>query len=198
MSNIQRLKQQIAFLMEIDHLKNVFRQTLITDGTRNENDAEHSWHLGMLALILAEHANAPELDLLKVIKMVLIHDIVEIDAGDTFAYDVKGHEDKQEREEQAAERIFGLLPGDQKQELIGLWMEFEAKESPESRFAAAIDRIQPMLHNYYTKGAAWQKHQITREQVIAYNRHMEDGSTDLWAFAQELIDDAVEQGYLLP
>lgn len=192
-----RLFRQIQFLTEIDKLKSVYRQTFLLNRTRNENDAEHSWHLGMLALILFEYANQ-EIDLLHVIKLVLIHDLIEIDAGDTFAYDEKGYEDKAIREQKAAERIFSVLPPDQAQEIRKLWDEFEERTTPEAKFANAIDRLQPMLHNFYTEGAAWQKHKVTSDKVRARSSVIRDGSEELWRFAEELIDKAIEKGYLLP
>ncbi|MEF2247986.1 HD domain-containing protein [Paenibacillus sp. IITD108] len=194
--SIERLQQQISFIMEIDKLKTILRKSYITDRSRAENDAEHSWHLAVMAVILLEHANTEKIDILKIIKMVLIHDIVEIDAGDTFAYDDAGHTDKYERELAAADRIFGLLPEDQGQELKALWEEFEQRESPESQFAATIDRLAPMLLNYYTEGHTWKQNGITSDRVIAYNRHINDGSTVLWEYAQQFIDDAVQKGYL--
>lgn len=194
----ERLQQQIAFIMEIDKLKTILRQTLLTDLSRRENTAEHSWHLAVMALFLMEHANEPNLDIMRVVKMVLIHDIVEIDADDTFAYDLQGHEDKAEREQKAAERIFQLLPDDQRDELFGLWREFEERITPEAKFAAALDRLHPMLHNYYTEGAAWRRHGITSSQVYERNRHIREGSERLWELAERLIQSAAAKGYLLP
>ncbi|MCK5850584.1 MAG: HD domain-containing protein [Kiritimatiellae bacterium] len=191
-----RLEQQIKFIVEIDKLKNVYRQTLLMNGQRKENDAEHSWHLSTMAILLAEYAAEPGLDLMRVIKMLLIHDIVEIDAGDTFCYDEKGAMDKEERETRAAERIFAILPSDQSKEIRSLWNEFESRLTPESCFAAGLDRLQPLLHNYNTGGAAWQEHGVTSSQVFARNRHMADGSPMLWAFAENMIRDAVKKGYL--
>src|SRR5262249_50705513 len=146
-----RLARQIAFIIEIDKAKQVLRQTLLMDGSRLENDAEHSWHLAVMALLLAEYAGEA-VDLLRVLKMVLIHDLVEIDAGDTFVYDVEALATRREREERAADRIFGLLPADVEEEFRALWEEFEAQATPEARFAAALDRLQPLLHNYHTGG----------------------------------------------
>jgi len=194
--NLERLQQQIAFIIEIDKLKSIYRQSIIIDKTRNENDAEHSWQLAMMAVVLLEHANTKVIDPLRVIKMLLIHDVVEIDAGDTFAYDDTGHEDKYERELAAAERIFGLLPDDQSGELLALWKEFEARETAEAKFAAALDRLAPMLLNYYTGGKSWNDHGITSDQVLRRNRHINDGSTDLWEYAKSFIADAVQQGIL--
>lgn len=194
----ERLERQLRFIVEIDKIKNVFRQTFLTDGSRKENDAEHSWHLAVMAVLLKEYAAEPGLDLERVIKMVLVHDIVEIDAGDTFCYDEKGAEDKREREEAAAARIFGMLPPDQARRTRELWEEFEAMETPESRFAAALDRLQPLLHNYNTGGATWREHGVTSDRVLQRNSHMADGSPALWEYAEALIRDAVDKGYLAP
>jgi len=189
------LARQIQFLLEIDRLKQITRRTLIADGSRRENDAEHSWHLALFAVVLAEHGPA-ELDLARVIKMVLVHDLVEIDAGDTYCYDPAACATQRDREVAAAERIFALLPADQGIELRALWEEFEAKETAESRFAAALDRLQPVLLNYHTQGRAWLEHGVTRAQVIERNRHIAAGAPRLWKYALALIDDAVEKGYL--
>ncbi|WP_308216629.1 HD domain-containing protein [Pseudalkalibacillus decolorationis] len=194
--DLDRLQQQMSFLLEIDQLKTILRQTYISDRSRQENDAEHTWHLAMMALTLKEYANEQEIDLLHVIKMLLIHDLVEIDAGDTFAYDIKGNEDKEKREKAAADRIFNLLPEDQAQHIFELWDEFEVRETPESRFCAALDRLQPMLLNYMTEGVSWKKHDIRKEQVLARNAHIAEGSQDLWEYTQSVIEDAVEKGYL--
>jgi putative hydrolase of HD superfamily len=191
------LARQIQFLLEIDGLKQITRRTLIADGSRRENDAEHSWHLAMFAVVLAEHGPA-ELDLARVLKMVLVHDLVEIDAGDTYCYDPAACATHRDRELAAAERIFALLPEDQGNELRELWEEFEAKETAESRFAAALDRLQPVLLNYHTQGRAWREHGVTRAQVIERNRHIAAGAPHLWEYALALIDDAVEKGYLNP
>lgn len=193
----QRLLQQMDFIVEIDQLKTVLRQSRLTDQSRRENDAEHSWHLAIMAVLLQEHAtDAKQLDLVRVLKMLLIHDIVEIDAGDTFAYDEVGLESKAEREEQAAQRIFALLPTDQEQEFHDLWQEFEARETAEARYAAALDRLQPMLLNYYSEGAAWKQHGIRKEQVIKRNEHIGAGAPPLWDYAAQLIDEASSKGYL--
>lgn len=193
---IERLKQQLNFIVEIDRLKQVFRKARLLDKSRYENDAEHSWHQAMMAIILQEHANE-KVDITRVVKMNLIHDIVEIDAGDTFAYDTKGYEDKEEREEAAAQRIFGLLPQEQFDEVYQLWKEFEACETPEAKFANALDRFQPLLHNYYTEGYTWKKYGISAEQVLQRNQHkIEEGSDAIWRYAQQLITDAIEKEYL--
>ncbi len=195
MPDNDRLRRQIEFLIEIDKLKGVFRQTYLMDASRRENDAEHSWHLGVMAVLLAEYAER-DLDLVRVVKMVLVHDLVEIDAGDTFVYDRGKSSDWAAREREAAERIFGMLPPDQAGELRRLWDEFEARATPEARFAAAIDRLQPILHNCQTQGRVWREHGITSDQVIAHNRHMAEGAPRLWEYAHELIRDAVKRGYL--
>jgi len=195
--SIERLTQQIAFIMEIDRLKSVFRRSYLTDESRHENSAEHSWHLALMAMVLAEHANAP-VNIDHVIKMVLVHDLVEIDAGDTFCYDNTGRETQADREAIAAERIFGILPDDQRSEFRGLWEEFEARETVEARFAAALDRLMPMLHNYHTRGRSWQEHGVTSDQVVFRNSHIAEGSQTLWGFAQEFIQDAVDKGWLFP
>jgi putative hydrolase of HD superfamily len=193
-----RLARQLDFLREIDRLKTVYRQTILTDRSRRENSAEHSWHLAMMAALLPEHGEEGGIDVNKVIRMVLVHDIVEIDAGDTFAYDTKGHGDKAEREQRAADRIFGLLPDDQGAEMMALWREFEERGTPEAKFANALDRLQPMIHNYLTEGHAWQKHGITARQVLERNKVIAEGSEALWAFARRLVESAVEKGYLAP
>jgi putative hydrolase of HD superfamily len=191
-----RLVQQIGFIREVDRLKEIFRQTVLINSRRAENDAEHSWHICLMVLVLAEHANSPGLDVLRVLKMLLVHDIVEIDAGDTFAYDPARMADQHAREVKAAERLFGLLPSDQAAEFRALWDEFEARETPEARFAAAVDRFQPMLLNCATEGSAWQRHGVTSDRVIARNRHIADGSAAVWAYAAEMIREAVAHGHL--
>jgi putative hydrolase of HD superfamily len=193
-----RLVRQMAFIREIDKLKCVFRRTLLMDGSRYENDAEHSWHLAVMAVLLREHANGAGVELERVIKLVLVHDLVEIDAGDTYCYDDAGHQDKEARERAAAERIFALLPDDQAVAFRTLWEEFEARETPEARFAAALDRVQPLLHNYHTGGRIWKKHGVRSAKVRDRNRHVEEGSRALWSYAESLIRDAVKRGYLEP
>lgn len=186
----------MRFIIEADKLKEVFRQTVLTQSRRPENSAEHSWHFALMIITLAEHSNHHPLDVLRILKMVLIHDLVEIDAGDTFAYDTKNMVDQHERESVAADRIFGLLPPDQCKEYRALWDEFEAMGTPESKFAAACDRFHPMLLNMLTEGHAWKKHGITKDRVIARNQHVADGSSGLWDYALRMIDDAVSQGHL--
>lgn len=192
----ERLKKQIEFILEVDKIKNIFRMTKIHDGSRRENDAEHSWHLTLMAFLLSEYSKADNIDVLKVMKMCIVHDIVEIDAGDTFCYDTVGSMDKLEREQKAADRIFALLPEDQGMELRELWEEFDAMETPEAKYAAALDRLQPVLLNYLNNGGTWQEHNITKKQVIQRNGRIEEGAPELWEFASELIDEAVSKGLL--
>jgi putative hydrolase of HD superfamily len=194
-SDLSRLEQQLAFLLELDKAKNVFRQSYLTDGSRKENDAEHMWHLAMFVIVLAEHAGEP-IDVAKVLKMVLIHDIVEIDAGDAFVYDESARANKQLLELAAAERLYGLLPPDQGAELRALWDEFEAKETPEARFASAVDRLQPLLLNVTTEGRSWQEHGVTSDRVLALNARIELGSPALWAHVRVVLHEAVRSGYL--
>jgi len=192
-----RLAQQIQFVLEIDKLKQVLRQTLLTDGSRRENSAEHSWHIALMAIALAEYA-PPGTDLLRVVKLLLLHDLVEIDAGDTFCYDLAGNESKAEREIRAAERLFGLLPPDQAGELRALWDEFEAQDTPAAKFAAALDRIQPILHNQQTGGHTWQKHGVKRAQVMKRLAPVEQGAPALWEFVQQVVEDCIAAGILQP
>lgn len=192
-----RLRQQIQFILEIDKLKSVVRRSYLLNPERRENSAEHSWHVAVMAVLLAEYAAEP-VDLPRVLKMLLVHDMVEIDAGDTFAYDPAGARDQAERERRAAERLFKLLPSDQAGELRGLWDEFEAQVTPEAKFARAVDHLMPLLHNYYTQGKSWQEHGVNSAQVLSYNADIEDGSARLWELAQSLITDAVAKGYLAP
>jgi putative hydrolase of HD superfamily len=190
----ERLQKQIEFLLEIDKAKQIFRKTRLLDGTRYENDAEHSWHLAVMALVLAEHAKEP-VNLCRVVQMALVHDIVEIDAGDTFAYDEQGRQTQYERELLAAERIFNLLPPDQASEFRGLWDEFEAQQTPEAKFAAAIDRLAGMLPNYHNQGGGWRENQVPVKKVWVRNQVIENGSPALWEYARRLIESAVEQGF---
>jgi putative hydrolase of HD superfamily len=192
-----RLTQQIQFILEIDRLKHILRQTLLTDGSRRENSAEHSWHIAIMAIVLAEYAPVGT-DPLCAIKMLLIHDLVEIDAGDTFCYDLQGNLNKAELEEQAATRLFGLLPPDQGRELRLLWEEFEQQESPTARFAAALDRIQPLLHNQQTEGGTWKIHGITCDRVLKRMQPVETGAPELWAFVRQVIEECMAAGYLAP
>ena len=192
----ERLARQIAFLVECDRLKEIFRQTLNTQSRRQENDAEHSWALCLFVITLAEHANE-RVDVLRVLRMLLIHDIVEIDAGDTFAYDTARMAEQHEREARAADRLFGLLPPDQATEFRALWDEFEARQTPEAKFALAVDRFQPMLLNCLTEGATWRQHGVTRDMVLARNvHHIAAGSKAISEYATTIVDRAVAAGHL--
>ena len=191
-----RLAQQIQFIIEIDKLKNILRQTLLTDESRRENSAEHSWHLAMMAILLTEYAPSTDVDLLRVIKMLLIHDLVEIDAGDTFCYDLPANQNKALREVQAANRLFGMLPEKQGIELQELWQEFETQQTTEAQFAAALDRLQPLLHNQQTRGGTWHLHGISRQQVLQRRSPVKDGGPALWQLVEQAIEDAVAAGYL--
>ncbi|PYE47794.1 putative hydrolase of HD superfamily [Paenibacillus barcinonensis] len=191
----ETLQSQMQFLIEIDKLKTIERRTRIIHGERLENDAEHSWHLAMMALILQGHSNK-DIDIFKVVKMLLVHDLVEIDAGDTFAYDTQGNIGKYERELKAAHRLFGMLPEQQAKELLSLWIEFEMKETQEAQFASSLDRLQPIIHNHQNEGDTWQKYNITSEQVLIRNAEMANGSETLWTYAQQLVQHSIDQGIL--
>ena len=195
LQSVHRLHQQIQFILEIDRLKQILRQTLLTDSSRRENSAEHSWHLAMMAFVLVEYAPAGT-NLLQAIKMLLIHDIVEIDAGDVACYVVQGNSDKAEREQRAADRIFGLLPPDQATELRALWDEFETRSTPTAQFAAALDRFQPILHNRQTQGHSWQIHGVKHHQVMKRIAPVEVGAPELWVYVQTVIDECIQAGYL--
>ncbi|MGD9141330.1 MAG: HD domain-containing protein [bacterium] len=192
----ERLEKQMAFIVEIDRIKQVLRRTVVIGTNRHENDAEHSWHLAMMAILLAEYAEGRSVDILKVLKMVLVHDLVEIDAGDTYCYDEEGAKDKSERETRAADRIFAMLPDDQGSEIRSLWDEFEEMTTREARFANALDRLQPLLLNYHSGGKSWQKHQVTSERVLMRAQPIAGHMPGVWEFAAGLIRDAVEQGFL--
>ena len=193
-----RLVRQIAFIAECDQLKEIFRQTVNSRSRRPENDAEHSWALCLCVIVLAEHANVPHLDVLRVLKMVILHDLVEIDAGDTFAYDTAAMAGQHDREVRAADRIFGLLPGDQMREFRALWDEFEARATPEAKFAHAVDRFQPMLLNARTEGGSWRAHAITHDRASVRGAPIADGSGALWEAVEQLLREAVAAGHLAP
>ncbi len=190
-----RIKKQLDFMLELDKMKNLYRQTYVLHEDRKENDAEHSWHLAILAMLLSEYAAQP-VDVLHVMKMVLIHDVVEIDAGDTYCYDSEGYKSKADREEKAAQRIFGLLPDDQREEFYTLWREFEDSETNDARFAAMLDRLQPIMLNYTKGGRSWQEHGIHKEQVLARNLPYLSESEQLADVIRSVIDDAAEKGWL--
>mgnify|MGYP005846272939 CR=1 FL=1 len=192
-----RLKKQIDFLMEIDRLKGVLRRSYLADGSRLENSAEHSWHLAAAALLFSEYAETG-VDRERAVKMALIHDIIEIDAGDVFLYDEAATAAKAVRERAAAERIFGMLPMDQRDAMRALWDEFEDNTTPTAHFARGLDRLLPLLHNYFTEGRTWREHGVRAAQVYKMNAVIEGASPVLWNFARGLIEDAVEKGYLAP
>ncbi|NOI28062.1 HD domain-containing protein [Vibrio coralliilyticus] len=193
---MSRLEQQLALLMELDQLKSVLRRTRVksADG-RLENSAEHSWHVALMAILMEEHANEP-VDIARVVKMLLLHDIVEIDAGDTFVYDVAASAVQEEKELAAAQRLFAMLPEEQGKELLELWLEFERAESADAKFGKVLDRIIPMLLNYHNNGQSWQEHGVTREQALTVNRKIEYGSQALWDKAQQVIEEATQKGWL--
>lgn len=193
----ERLDRQFDFFREIDKEKFIGRQTYLTDAVRKENDAEHAWHMAVMAILLSEYANE-EIDVLKTVTMLLIHDLVEIDAGDTYAYDEEGKKTKQTRETAAADRIFGLLPGDQKEKLRALWDEFEEGKTAEAKFAHGMDHIQPLMLNAATNGKSWEEHGIRLSQVLMRNQNTAEGSRTLWEYAyQKFIAPNVEEGRLI-
>ncbi len=191
-----RLKKQIQFIQEVDKLKQIYRQTLLMDGSRNENDAEHSWHLALMAMILHEYSPKKDLDITKVLKMLLVHDLVEIYAGDTFCYDEEGNLGKADRELAAAEKLYGMLPTDQGQEFRALWDEFEERKTPEALFASSLDRLQPLLCNYYTGGHTWVKYGIKSDKVLERNLPVKEGAPQLWELIEEIVEDSIRMGIL--
>jgi len=188
-------ENQMKFLIEADKMKNILRQTLLADGSRRENDAEHSWHFALMAMTLAEYS-AREIDMLRVLKMAILHDIVEIYAGDTFAYDEKGYEDKAARETAAADRIFALLPAEQAAEYRELWEEFDAMETADSRYAATIDRLQPLVNNYLTNGHTWKLGNVTSDKVFKRISIAEETIPEVWPIIQEYLEKAIDSGML--
>ena len=191
------LARRIRFALEADRLKGVVRRTRLVDGSRHENSAEHSWHLALLAVLLADTAG-PEVDAARVVRMLLVHDLVEVEAGDTFAYDAAANLGRDERERLAAERIFGLLPIGQGDEMRALWEEFEAGETPDARFAVAMDRFQPLLLNYHGGGGSWREHGISRAQVLRRMAPIEHGAPALWAMVLDVVDHACALGWISP
>lgn len=189
------LLKQMSFIHEIDKIKYIFRKSRLFSSDRHENDAEHSWHLAMMAIILADYANEP-VDVLKVLKMLLIHDIVEIDAGDVFLFDSVIRQNNSVAESKAAERIFGLLPADQAAELIELWQEFEAAETPESLFARAIDNLEPILQNISNGGGTWEEFNVSYETVVEKKKLIQYGSKHLWEFTEDLLKEGLKNGIL--
>ena len=193
---MERLEKQMEFILEVDKVKKIVRQTYLSDASRKENDAEHSWHLALMAVLLKEYSNE-EVDLAKVIPMVLIHDLVEIDAGDTYAYDEAGAETKRERETKAADRIFGLLPGDQGTWFRELWEEFEAYETAEAKFAHVLDNAQPLLLNDASNGRSWAEHGVHKSQICKRNEHTSECSRELWEYIKKQVDKHIQLGHVI-
>lgn len=188
-------EKRISFILELDRMKKIVRQTYIADGSRLENDAEHSYHLALMAFVFADCANQP-VDVLKAVKMALLHDVIEIDAGDTYAYDVAANATKSERERRAADRIFGLLPPRQGEEYRALWEEFEQMDTPEAKFVNTLDKVQPLLLNDATGGRSWREHGVKLSQVLSRNQRTHEGSEELWRHARALIEKNVSEGNL--
>lgn len=193
----EKLQKQIKFAIVIDEMKNIFRRNLIIDGSRRENDAEHSWNLAMLAMLFEEYSTE-KIDLEKVLKIALVHDLVEVYAGDTFAYDSKGNEDKLQREIESADKLFGILDPAQGAEIRALWDEFEAKETPESKYANAIDRIQPLINNYMTNGHTWKEGDVHAPQIYKRMDIIRTTTPDLWQIVEGIISTSIEIGILKP
>lgn len=193
--NQERFQQQIAFIVEIDKMKNELRKNIIIDKSRRENDAEHSWHIAVMAMLLQEYSDL-KVDLLKVIKMLLVHDIVEIYAGDTFFYDEQANKDKAEREQAAADRIFAILPTDQGAELRALWEEYEELQTNEALYAGAMDRLQPFLLHYYTQGQVWLEENVTSEKIYKRIGPLDKSMPRLWPVIDAMIQDAIQKGYV--
>lgn len=193
----KKLKSQLDFLVEIDKMKNIFRRTVIIDKSRRENDAEHSWHFAMLAMILEEYSSQ-KVDVTKAIKIALVHDLVEVYAGDTFAYDEKAKQDKRQRELEAADKIFGMLPPEQGVYIRALWDEFEAKETPESKYANVCDRLQPLMHNYLTDGHTWKEGDVHAPQVLERMDIIRETAPELWKAVEGMVKISIEQGILKP
>ena len=189
------LLKQIQFIKEIDKIKYIQRRTCLLNSDRPENDAEHSWHLALMAIALSEHAIKP-VDILKVIKMVLIHDIVEIDSGDVFVYDKSKSHKNTEEEFAAAKRIFGLLPENQAKELIDLWKEFEDGETDDAKFAKSLDKLEPLLQNFSNNGGTWDKYNVTYNEVYTQKKSINKGSDTLWEYAENLLNESVDKGIL--
>ena len=193
---MERLEKQMEFILEVDKVKKIVRQTYLSDASRKENDAEHSWHLALMAVLLKEYSNE-DVDLAKVIPMVLIHDLVEIDAGDTYAYDEAGAKTKQERETKAADRIFGLLPDDQGTWFRELWEEFEAYETAEAKFAHVLDNAQPLFLNDASNGRSWAEHGVHKSQIYKRNEHTSEGSREIWEYMKKLVDKHFQLGHVI-
>lgn len=193
--SLNHLLSQIEFIKEIDKLKYIQRRTRLFNSDRNENDAEHSWHLALMAIVLAEHANEP-VDLLKVVKMLLVHDLVEIDAGDTFIYDTQKEHTNTDEERLAAQRIFGMLPEAQAEELTNIWEEFEASNTAEAKFARAMDRLEPLLQNSSNQGGTWKEFDVPYSKVYQKKKVIKDGAATIWDYAENLLNENVAKGIL--
>ena len=191
-----KLERQMRFLLELDKQKEIGRQTYLADGSRKEGDAEHAWHMAVMAFLLADYANEP-IDVLKAVKMALMHDVVEIDAGDTYAYDTKGNQTKRDREQKAADRIYGMLPEEQASEYRALWEEFEAMETPEARFVNTLDKVQPVLLNDASGGKSWQEHGVRKSQVMERNAKTHEGSAILWDYIRNIIAENTKKGNIV-
>lgn len=185
----------MEFIVELDKMKSILRQTSLINEDRREDDAQHSWHISVMAMVLSEYSNE-KIDVCKVIKMLLTHDLVEIFAGDTFCYDKEGNNDKRERELIAAEKIFGMLEEDKGKELRALWDEFEEMKTPESLFAASMDRFQPMLNNYHNNGGTWIKYNVAKEEIYKRIAPLKKSSDEIWSFAEKMIEDAANRGLI--
>lgn len=193
---MSRLKKQIEFIVEIDKIKDIFRRTsLFHQPDRKENDAEHSWHISVMALILQEYSNDKNIDMLKVIKMLLMHDIVEIHAGDYFIYS-EDKEEKFKKEQEGAEILFGLLPEDQKNEYIELWNEYEKNETPEAKYATVLDRLEPILQNHINEGGSWEEYNVTADQIFNSCNVIKEGSEELWNYVVDIINENIEKGII--
>lgn len=195
MTQLEKLEKQIQFILELDKLKQVVRQTYLADAARKENDAEHSWHLALMTFILSEYANE-SIDVERTMKLVLLHDVIEIDAGDTYAYDDAGNATKKAREQKAADRIFAILPDEQGQELREIWEEFEEGKTPEAKFANTLDKLQPILLNDASGGRSWKEHGVSMEQVLNRNVRTHEGSEVLWEYCKAIIERNAEKGNL--
>jgi len=191
----ERLMKDIKFIVELDKMKSILRQTSLIGKDQREDDAQHSWHIAVMAMVLGEYSNV-KLDICKVIKMLLVHDLVEIYAGDTFCYDKKGNESKKEREIMAADKLYSILDEDKGKELRALWEEFEEQRTPEALFAASMDRLQPILNNYYNNGGTWQKYNIAKEEIYKRVAPVKEISDELWNFVTNLIEDAYNRGLI--
>lgn len=192
----ERLQKQLNFIVEVDKMKTILRQSVIIDKSKRENDAEHSWHLALMAMILSEYAYSPKVDINRAIRMAIVHDLVEVYAGDTFAYDEKANEDKLEREEASAVKLFGILPEDQGKEMYLLWKEFDTMETPDSIYAAALDRLQPFILNYNTQGHTWALSDVTSSKIYQRLAKVKEGLPELWEVVEYMIQDSIDKGYI--